>query len=310
MRAAFLLLSLFAAACGATEARPDPGSVRPLAELPPEHAELWSAWTRNAPDWRARQRAAQADPELTAFLVDNLVRTLLRGLQRGEFTTLDSQALGPFERARAELVVLGTYATPALAELLALGNGQGPSLAADLLLEIGRPSVMPLLAQLERAENDQARQRAADLLARLPHAHQREPEVRARLIAHLERDPSWLVRKLCARALGERGARDVELDEARTALMHALVDGDSEVARAAALGLARLADPAAIPALVNYLQRSMVAAHLAGQQTAQKALLVLSGEQKARDPRGWRAWWRDHRPPPRGALKPPDDGGR
>ena len=90
----------------------------------------------------------------------------------------------------------------------------------------------------------------------------------------------------------------MEIDSARAALSSALGDDEQEVARAAALGLVRLDDPNAIPALINYLQRTQNAGEIIGNRLAQKCLAGLSHTAESRTPKEWRSWWRANRPAP------------
>ena len=90
----------------------------------------------------------------------------------------------------------------------------------------------------------------------------------------------------------------MELEATRQVLSRALTDAEPEVARAAAFALARLGDPQAIPALLNYLERSDRRADLLSYEACQRALRALSGTAEAWTPRQWRDWWRLHRPAP------------
>jgi HEAT repeat protein len=76
------------------------------------------------------------------------------------------------------------------------------------------------------------------------------------------------------------------------------------VAREAAAALAALGDPAATPALLNYLERCERAADARGQQAAAAALRTVTGEEVQGGARAWREFWVDRR----GALlQPPPD---
>lgn len=286
-------VALLAAACAAPAE--DAGGLRRVGELPPAHRELWLAWLRDADDWPERRAAARSDPRLAAFLVDNLAREMLGAYGRGEIATRESDEHGLFERAQAELVILGPLSVPTLAELCAIGDAATAHLAGELLVEIGAPSIDYVAGLLERDE-EQARRRAAELLGRLPHARSGEERVRSVLAARLAGDPDWLVRREAARALGRRGSMDVGTGEARRPLVAALGDADRAVREAAAEGLAQLEDPASIPALINYLERSEREADVGGVGTARRALRALSGGVERRDARAWREWWRS-RPP-------------
>ncbi len=270
-------------------------SVRPVEELPERHRELWQAWLDDDEDWSARRSAALADPELSRFLVDNLVRELMRSYRAGEFTRPASAKIGRFERTRAELIVIGERSAPVLAELMSIAASDIADVAAAVLSEIGRPGVVAVSEQLDRNDLEQARMRAAVLLARLPYALGEEPAVRARLVAHLTSDPHWLVRAKCALALGQRGYADIETRSSREALVLGLADPDSDVRIAAVQGLARLRDPESIPALIEYYERMIDAGEIDGMRAATEGLRLLSGSAEAYDLRGWRDWWRDHK---------------
>ncbi len=280
----------------AGEAQPaSAGGVRQLEELPERHRELWQAWLTGEEDWSARREEALADPELTRFLVDNLARELIRAYRASEFTLPDSPSIGRFERTRAELIVLGEQSAGVLAEIMAIAASDIGDVVAGVLADIGRPAILPVAEQLERADLDQARMRAALLLGRLPHALGDEPAVRAALARHLASDPHWLVRVKCAETLGRRGYNDVETRSTRLALEAALSDPDGAVRIAASGALAYLRDPAAVPALTAYYERSIDAAEIDGMRAATESLKFLTGSKEGLDARGWRDWWRDHR---------------
>lgn len=276
------------------------GSVRPVEELPAAYAELWRAWLADEPDWPGRREQAREQPELLAFLIDNLIRQMVRGYDRSEVTVRRSEALTPFDRARGELIVLGDASGPVLAELMGVADAVVGGLAAGLLKDIGRPAVLPTAGQLD-AERDVARMRAAELLAELPYAPGPGDEdlVRAALVERLADDPSWLVRAKAAEALGRRGASDRETATARRALCGALADPEPTVVVRASQALVVLEDPEAIPALINLLERKARASDVGGLRAAQAALQALSGQREDRDVSEWRAWWVEHRPPPR-----------
>lgn len=277
------------AACAASPART--GSVRRLDELPPAHAELWRAWTEDSADWPSYRRRALADPALAGFLVDNLVLQMVRAYDRADLTNLDRAKVGPFERARAELLVLHEYSTPVLVELVGVADSVVAGLAAGLAREIGLEAVAPTV-ELLASRDERTRLRAAELLADLPYAFGDEEHVRAALVERLERDPSWLVRGEAARALGRRGRGAPDAAPARAALVRGLFDDDPAVRRRSAGALADLADPAAIPALVDYLERSLTDGSGPDMRAAEDALFALSGERRSKGVREWRAWWR------------------
>jgi len=296
--AAFVLAAMFGSLAGCAGSGSSAG-VKTLSELPPEYRELWKAWLTEQPDWAERRTAALEDPRQTEFLVDNLARAMLATYVRRGSAGHYPKANDVFERSQTELVTLGEHSVPTLIELIAIGDGSTAFLCVELLVRIGRPALAATAELLERDE-DLARQRGAELLGQLPHGRALEPELRGALIRHLESDPDWATRASCAESLGRRGYRDVETETVRRALSRALGDDDPEVARAAVLALVRLDDPAAIPALINYLQRSETAGEFIGNRLAQAGLRGLSHTTQNLTPKQWRSWWREHRPPPAG----------
>jgi len=297
LRTFVVVAMALACSCAAQPAKPAP--VRPLAELPESHRALWEAWLARDPDWPSKRARALADPALTEFLVQNLLRVLMGTYDQAGFTTLARERLGSFERARAELIVLDAASVPYLVELMGIADSAMGDLCASILEEIGRPAVVPVTALLGRG--NQARMRAADLLGRLPSAGEAEPEVFAALARSLAEDPFWIVRSEAAQSLGQRGTRAAATAPTRAALSAALAaDADSGVREAAARALVQLEDPAAIPALIEYLERAMRDSDLRSLQIAQASLRRLSGVQQTLDPAGWRAWWRSN-----GGLGPP-----
>jgi HEAT repeat protein len=273
--------------------------MRRVGELPEAYRETWVAWVEDKPNWPELREAALADERLTAFLVDNLARVMLRAYRAGAIANANSLEVGPFERARAELRRLGGASVPTLAELMAMGDGTAAHLCAEVLTDIGRPAVSYVAMLLDR-ESATERARGADLLGKLPYFGDGEPDLRTALVERLDDDPDWQVRKASAEALGRRSTRDIETGQARAALSRALSDGDPEVARAAAFGLGRLGDPGAIPALLNYLERADRAADLVSYEAAQRVLRALTRSTKARTPREWRDFWRNRRVQPAG----------
>ncbi len=286
-------------ACSAPRA-----GMRSLDELPPRFAESWRAWLEQDPTWPEIRAEALSEPALARFLVDNLARQMMGNYGDSRLMTLDDARLGRFERARADLLVMHDYSVPVLVELLAIGNSQVDALVTDLLLDIGRPAIVPVVSLLEREEPNEARMRAARVLGDLPHAPADEDAVRAALMLRLAEDPEWLVRSNAASALGKRGARDRQTTDTRKALIRGLTDEDHAVTRSSALALRTLQDPEAIPALIKYLERVVRDGDIISLRAAQRTLRSLTGEPVDKDPRGWRAWWRDHRPRPAGVRTP------
>ncbi|MFT5153465.1 MAG: hypothetical protein ACI841_003466, partial [Planctomycetota bacterium] len=165
-------LCLLFAAC----ASPEPKKLTLVTELPVAHRELWTAWLHQDPDWSLRREEARGDASLRRFLVDNLIRQMLQNYGDARIANIGATSLGPFERARGEILRFPDEAMAPLTEILAIGNGHASELASSLLEEIGRPAVHSVVLLLER-DDPQARRRAADLLGRLPHAHAEEEHV-------------------------------------------------------------------------------------------------------------------------------------
>jgi hypothetical protein len=288
-------LPLLLAACAGPHA--PAGKLRPVGQLPEDYRDTWVAWVDQDPAWPEIRARALEDPRMTRFLVDNLARIMLRAYRGGAIAGAHEPEVGPFERSRAELARIGAPAVPTLAELMAIGDGSAALLCGDLLVEIGSPALGYAPQLLER-DSALERERAAALLGRLPHAMDDEGGLLEALALRLEEDPEWTVRKASAEALGYRGSRHVEVETTRKVLSRALTDAEPEVARAAAFALARLADPAGIPSLLNYLERCDRSADLLSYEAGQRALRALSGATEAWTPRQWRDWWRTHRPAP------------
>lgn len=285
-----------------------------LHELPPRHRAVWEAWIDRDPVWEGIRAEVLEDPQLTEFLVDNLMRYLLRSYRAAAFTPLESFAgkkgekrkLGSFDRTRSELIILGDHSAPYLAEFMSIGASDVANLASGILKDIGRSAVLPVSKQLElpqegaqrrslHRERD-ARMRAARLLGQLPRAGKDEAAVLAGLIRCLANDPEWIVRSQAAESLGRRGGRDVQTEDCRRALSMALADEDPSVVIKACLGLAFLGDVASVPALINHLDRSQRDGDVRGVSASQQALVYLTKVNNLQaDTRWWRDWWRENR---------------
>ena len=276
----------------------------PLKDLPSAYRELWAAWIEQAADWPIRRQMALEDPGLTRFLVENLIGELITAYKAGAFTQQGADRLGQYDLIKQELVAIGAPAAGPLAELLALGNGDGPAIAGDVLEALGGAGVSAVSNQLLRTDNSRARGLAAELLTRLPLSRGNEIEVQALLIELLRSDSDWTVRKYSALALARRtrdlsarggDARDsTASDRALGALSRALVDSDSAVSEAAAVGLGLAGDVRAVPALINHLERILRSTDLSHARSAYRSLFNLTGVQDLRGTAAWREWWRLH----------------
>jgi len=273
----------FAPACQSPGAE-----LRPVAELPESYRVTWEAWLAADPNWEARRERIRVDPGLRRFLIDNLIIQLVRSYDRAELSNVER--VGRFDRARAELLQWKSDAAPVLVELLAVADGVVGPLVGGLLVETGREALAPALELLERREL-LARMRGATLIGKLPHGLKDEAHIQSELARLAAGDESAVVRGKAVEALARRGARDRDTSFAGGKLVDALRDADSLVAREAALGLARLADPRAVPALIAYLERCRLAGDVVGLEAAVDGLRTLTGADFRSDARAWQRWW-------------------
>ncbi len=294
MRTALLILALAATACSATHEGSSSKStvlVKP-ADLPARHRAILEAWKKGGAAWDIEREAVREDPELARFVVDNLVIEMVQAFDRSRLARA-GQRNGPFERAQQELVVLCEHSTNVLAQFLTVKDGIVAFLAADTLAKIGAPAIEPTVKVLGDTHAE-ARRRAAELLAGLPHAGGGEPAVLEALAARVEQDEEWIVRAQSARSLGARGARNEHKGFALGALGRALADRDEGVAESAAKALGELGEARAIPRLIDGLSAAATSGRPAVVEAIQAALARLSGERKKRDVEGWRAWWNEN----------------
>lgn len=242
--------------------------------LPEDLRAVWDAYRRGGAAWEVERERVRADPELARFLVDNCVVEMVRAYDRSALATA-GHAPGRFERAQAELVLHADCATLVLVELLEKGDGIVAFLAADTLVRIGSPAVVPTAEKLGSKASD-VRRRAAELLARLPADPEHEPQVLERLGTCTEKDTEWIVRAQAALALGARGSVHAHKGYALAVLTRALADGDPAVASSACAALATLGEPRAIPALQRALDRSVRDGDLKLRAAAKSALAALA----------------------------------
>jgi len=287
-------LAALLAACAAAGEEAPPPPLTPVAELPADRRLLLVAYGEDGPAWARLREEVKRDPERARWLCQNLVLELFRAYDTARIARIGEQR-GPFERARDELVFFGEAAVPVLVGLLPARDGVVPLVSADILRQIGEPAVLPVAGALEHPD-PRARRAAAELLADLPHAGAEEEALEQSLGRLAAGDPEWLVRAQAARSLGLRGANHRSLDTARALLQPVLSDVDPAVGREAAQALLTLGDPAAVPALLNYLERTVRDADPRSEEAAQAALQGLTGTEEKRDPRGWRDLWRERRP--------------
>ena len=287
-----LLLAL-ALACGSTPERDggDATVVKP-ADLPERHRAVIAAWHKGGAAWELERESVRADPRLARFVVDNLLVEMVKAFERSRLATAGQQA-GPFERAQAELVELREHSTAMLAQCLVLRDGVVAFLAADTLQKIGAPASAEV-AKLLDDENDETRRRAVELIGKLPPDPSGEPRILEALGARVADDEAWVVRGEAAAALGARGARQAHKGFALGVLARALGDPDETVAVTAATAIGTLGEPRAIPRLADALDAAAAAGRPALVQAIQKSLARLAQDNRPRDARGWRDWWRVH----------------
>lgn len=290
-----LAVALFAAAatgCASDGARKPEGDARVVAlgELPESHRAVWAAWQKGDAPFELERKRVESDPALARFVVDNLVREMVRTYERSSLSRPGGDP-GRFERAQADLVALAPWSASVLAELLRVPDGVIAFLAGDRLIAIGAPAVAHVVAILED-ERLETRRRAAELLGKLPHAGAGEIAVQQALAARVERDPDWPVRAEAARALGLRGSRHDHKGYAAGVLVRALRDPDTTAATSAAKGLASLGERSAIPRMVGALEHAAGAGQVALVRAIEEALGVLVGDARSRTLAEWKAFAR------------------
>jgi len=295
-------LALTLAACGspdgASKSRRSSGAsnasgrVVEVDALPQVHRDLLRAYGAGGEEWAAARERALADPALTRFVVENVFLEFVRAHR--SLGGMDSaRARRARDRASSELGSIGAPAAPTLIAVLEVGDDVTAELAMEVLGEIGRPALGPLVDAL-KSESPRARQRVASTLARMPHGAREEPRIREALIA-ASSDGEWFVRAQIARALGARGSRDTETTPWRNALQSLLLDSDAAVVEAAATGLVDLRDGRAIGVLIDVLARATEGGEPRKFNAVHAALVRLSGAGELSSIAAWRDWWRDNR---------------
>ena len=144
--------------------------------------------------------------------------------------------------ARARLVAIGAPAVGQLVEALGSWDNKTYDQAMDTLRGIGTPAVEALIGALE-SEQLYVRVHARELLVAL-----RVTDARVgKLLLDALEAPNAMDRTSAADAIGELGVLDPA--EAGPALERALADRDPDVARSAALALARLGHTSSVDAI-------------------------------------------------------------
>jgi hypothetical protein len=295
-----MLLSLAALlwSCGSPADEPQPS--RPLtaeSQLPDEYRDAWRAWYEDAPDWPEWRERVAADPRLAAFLVDNLVRVMVRFYDHSAVVRA-GELPGYFERAQRELLWMHEDSAPVLLELVLVGDGVVAFLAGDLLVRIDDPRWSLAVAQRLTEPEAERRRRAAALLAKLPHAQRGEAELLELLGRSALDDPEWFVRAEAVGAIGARALAGSDHSRSRKVLSLALADEDRAVVLAACTALSATRDVGAVPALMNLLERLErgTSGDVTVLRAAEAALRRISGQESLSGAEAWRRWWRENRP--------------
>lgn len=290
--AAILAVVPWLAACAGSgkQASDRSAKIVPVAELPEAQRQVLAAWRRGGAEWEAERARVASDPELSRFLVENLVVLMVRAFDGSAIATAANPD-GVFDRAQAELVRWGDRSTEVLVELLGVRDGIVAYLAADTLKRIGAAGVEPVSRKLS-SEDPEVRRRAAELLGELPPSGEIESRVLEQLGERVERDEAWIVRAQAARSLGSRGRLHEPKGYAAAVLSRALRDPDTEVVKSSCAGLAELGEASAVPALIQSLERAAREGDLARVHAAQAALRRLLREDSDCSPDDWWERWR------------------
>jgi HEAT repeat protein len=259
--------------------------------LSTQKAETWTRYEHGGAEWENARNDVLADPDLSAFMIDNWIVRLVRSYERVGVST--GKQLGPFERAQAELVFFQSRSVPVLAQMLSVKDGIVAFLAADTLKRIGAPAVDAVARSLADP-SPEVRRRAAHLLGELPSAGDVDAAVLEKLGDRLAHDDAWIVRAEAAESLGTRGAQRAERGYAVAVLAHALSDTDATVAQSAASALENVGDPRAIPVLIRALEDAVRRGEPKSAHAIDAALRKLSGESRVRSAEEWSAWWQQH----------------
>jgi HEAT repeats len=288
---------LFCGACAAPEEAPQGDQLTAETELPEEYRECWRAWYDNAPDWPTWRARVADDPRLARFVVDNLVRVMIKFYDHSAMTRAGDLP-GFFERAQRELIWMAKDSGPVMVELVMVGDGVVSFLAGDVLVRIDDPQYSLSVANKLEDPEGETRRRAAQLLGKLPHAQKNETRVLDLLEHAALEDSEWFVRAETASAIAARALIGADAERSRRILSRALSDGDRAVVLAACEGLGSTRDLDAVPALLNLLERMErgESGDLAQMRAAQAALVLITGQRDLQGASAWRGWWRENRP--------------
>lgn len=257
----------------------------PLREFTQEEQAFfdnaWTAFKQGDPAWgELRQRWWDMGPEATGLLAENVYRALVASRVQG--------ALGLVEEAKKELVFMGEGAVPVLVGALAVravrtADGREVTVgqevlhdAAEAVSVIGAPAVPGLLDIVRSGEPSLVKE---SLWALGNIADPRAEET----IETLTTDPNSFVRSAAVLAL-----RRYDTDPARARMVAALEDADSLVVERGAQALATGRQAAALPAVVDVLERAVREGKGLTVRACEFALQSITGEKGDHDSAGWR----------------------
>ena len=283
------------------------GGMVAVENIDEKYVDLLAAWRQGGFVWEIKRSEALGDPELTTFLVDNLLVLLFeeyRGIQKGiaQRGGAVSLAKNPiFERTREELILCGPPAADALAETLALADDLLATLAKEVLMQMGTAAAPPVSALLDR-EKAAIRFRAAESLGRMPSAGMSEAAVLRRLGRAAQEDASDLVRVKATTAIGERGlwsqigrpTDEINTEPYRLELETCLGNSSEDVRIAAAKAMRNLGDRRGIGALIAAATAAGKAERSLELKAHVDTMVSLAGVDHGWDMNKWRLWWRDN----------------
>ncbi|MFT5831616.1 MAG: hypothetical protein ACI9D0_002213 [Bacteroidia bacterium] len=284
------------------------GSMVAVDNIEEKYRDLLLAWKQGGFVWEIKRSEALGDPELTTFLVDNLLVLLFeeyRKIQdgiasRGGAATLAKNEV--FDRTCKELILCGPPAAEALAETLALSGDMMAKLSKEVLMQMGAAGAPPVSALLNR-EKAAIRFRAAESLGRLPSAGMSEGTVLERLGKAAQEDASDLVRVKATQSIGERGlwsqigrpTDEINTEPYRLELETCLENSSEGVRIAASKAMRSLGDRRGIGALIDAATVAGKAERNLELKAHTDTMVSLAGVNHGWDMNKWRLWWRDNK---------------
>ncbi len=213
-------------------------SCRSTPQISPEQKahfdEIWISYLKNDSSWPAKRDAAVQNKEDRDFLIQNLIRELVRQTDATGSTEVgrSPQAL----RAQEELVRLGEFSLPWLLAFFEVDDPAVGNICGQVLSSMGK-RVVPFLKQELKSPEPRRRRGCAQALARMS-----PPEGEEELIQLLAKDPDWVVRAAIATELPRFGNPEIW-----EALQKALSDPDPFVRKKAAAAMEALKKESGTP---------------------------------------------------------------